>query len=235
MNKTLIKLVLSRIGYSNVVLIVNGKNSILIDTGVRRYAKKIRILFNQFGLKPTDIKLIILTHVHYDHTGNLHEISKISGANVLVHKNEFENLKKGFIPIPNGLGKYSGPISKFGKIVYPKFASPRAFVAGLVNTDEFDLQNFGIDGKVISTPGHTSGSQSVIIGKTIISGDTFVNLKNGKIFPPFCNDPKTLLKTWEKIFDLGIEDIYPGHGKKLKISTVIPEYEKWKKRLELKD
>ena len=98
-----------------------------------------------------DIKLIVLTHVHYDHTGNLKKLVKYTGAKVLVHKNEFENLKKGFIQIPKGQGKYSRLISKFGNAIVPGFASPLPFTADLINEDEFDLNEYGIDGKIIST------------------------------------------------------------------------------------
>ena len=206
-----------RVGYSNSILLVNGKNSILIDTGVKGHLKRLEILFRQHNLQPSHIKLIILTHTHYDHTGNLKALVKLTGAKVLVHKNEFENLKNGFIPIPVGQGRYSSLISKIGRAVVPRFASPKPFLADIINEDEFDLKAFGIDGKIISTPGHTSGSQSVLLGKTLISGDTFINLKNGKIFPPFCNEPKTLLETWQKLFDMGIEEIYPGHGPKFKV------------------
>lgn len=223
-----------RVGYSNSVLIVNGTNSILVDTGVKGNIKRFQKLFQQFELKPEDIKLIILTHIHYDHAGNLHKLAKITGAKVLVHKNEFESLKNGFIPIPTGQGKYSGFISKIGKAVYPKFASPKPFLADLINQDEFDLNPFGIEGKIISTPGHTTGSHSVLLGKTLISGDTFINIRNGRIFPPFANDPKTLLETWQKLYDLGIQEIYPGHGPKLRVVDTFPTFKKWKEKLKVR-
>lgn len=231
MNKKPFKIISRRVGYSNSILLINGNNSIIVDTGVKGHLNHFKEIFAKFNLVPNDIKLIILTHVHYDHTGNLQALKKITGAKVLVHKNEFNNLKKGFIPIPTGQGKYSSLISKFGKWVYPKYASPRPFTADLINNEEFDLIEFGIDGKVISTPGHSAGSQSVLIGNKLISGDTFVNLKNGKIFPPFANEPRLLLKTWQRLFDIGIKEIYPGHGKMLTLEDVIPEFEKWKSRL----
>lgn len=231
MRKNEPKIIPLRVGYSNAVLVVNGANSILVDTGVRGFSMKIKMLFRQYQLKPADIKLIVLTHTHYDHTGNLRELKKYTGAPVLVHQNEFENLKNGFTPVPKGHGKYSRLISEFGRAVFPKYASPRPFVADLVNTGEFDLNEFGLDAKIISTPGHTNGSQSIVIGKSLIAGDAFINLKNGKIFPPFVNEPGILLQTWQRIFELGIEEIYPGHGPAFHPGKAFPDFEKWKKRL----
>ena len=226
-----IKIISARVGFSNSVLIVNGSNSIIIDTGVRGNLHHFKTLFKQFRLNAGDIKLIILTHTHYDHTGNLKPLAELTGAKVLVHKNEFENLKNGFIPIPKGLGNYTRFISNIGRIVYPKYASPKPFVADLINENVFELAEFGVDGKILSTPGHTAGSQSVIIGKKLISGDTFIHMPNGVIFPHFCDDPKTLLATWQKLFDLGIEEIYPGHGKPFAVEKALMEFERWKKKI----
>jgi len=226
-----LKIVPIKIGFSNSILIANGSKSILIDTGVKGHLQQFKILFRKYNLSPTDIKLIVLTHTHYDHTGNLMGLVKLTGAKVLVHKNEFENLKNGFTPIPKGISLRTRIISNLGKFIYPKYASSKPFVADLVNEGMFDLKDFGVDGKIISTPGHTLGSQAVLLGKKLISGDTFINLKNGTIFPHFADNPKMLLETWQHLFDLGIKEIYPGHGRKMKVEKVFPEFEKWKMKI----
>ena len=70
-----------------------------------------------------------------------------------------------------------------------------------------------------------------MIDNTLIAGDTFLNMKNGKIFPPFANDPETLLKTWQKLFNMDIEFVYPGHGPKFKIEKAYTDFKKWSGKL----
>lgn len=171
------RIITKRIGYSNVILLKNGGNSILIDTGVRGHFNQLRILFRQADLQPEDVKLIVLTHTHFDHAGNLPALKKWTGAQVLVHHLEAENLKKGYTPVPPGMGRYSSIISKIGSLFFPKFASPKPFIPDIVNHNTFELNDWGIDGKIIHTPGHTQGSQSLLTGKILISGDTFINIK----------------------------------------------------------
>jgi len=225
------RIIQKRVGYSNSTLIVNGINSILVDTGVKGHLKMFKKMFNQFGLKPADIKLIILTHTHYDHTGNLYPLVELTGAKVLVHKNEFQNLKNGFTPIPKGQGFLTGIITRVGRAVLPGFASPKAFTADLVNEGEFDLNEFGLNAKVISTPGHSEGSQSVLIDDKLISGDVFINLRNGIIFPHFANEPVLLLKTWKSLYNRGVKVIFPGHGPVMKVEKTFSAFEHWKKKL----
>ncbi|HZH73990.1 MAG TPA: MBL fold metallo-hydrolase [Mariniphaga sp.] len=226
--------VVRRIGYSNVSLIVNGKRSILVDTGVKGNLKKILRMFENYKLDPQDICLIILTHTHYDHTGNLKELKRLTGAPVLVHEMEYEYLKKGFMPIPNGQRIFMKLISMLGKLFVPWFASPEPFNADLVNKGEYDLTPYGFSGKVIHTPGHSIGSQSVLLGNKVIAGDCFMNMAYGVVFPHFAEKPTILLESWRKLFDLGIEEIIPGHGKLLKVDKAKRVFEKWKNKLNCK-
>ena len=223
-------IITTKIGYSNSILLLNGANSVLIDTGIKGYLQQFKDLFKQHNLHPTDIKLIVLTHTHYDHTGNLNELVKLTGAKVLVHKNEFENLKTGFTAIPSGTRFYTKAVVFLGRKLKPRHASPVPFTADFINTTRYSLANFGIDGEVIHTPGHTAGSQSVLIGKTLIAGDTFFNVREKIIFPPFANNPQQVLKTWQDLFEMGIDEIIPAHGKKFSAEKAIVEFKIWKQK-----
>lgn len=220
-----------RIGYSNSILILNGENSVLVDTGTKNHGEIILQKIINYGLKPTDIKLIILTHTHFDHVANAHFLKKKTGAKVVVHENEKESLARGFTAIPKGTLPFTRISSWLGRNMVPFIGKYKAVNADIVVNEKLDLSPWNIDGYVMYTPGHTSGSVSVILGKKALTGDAFFNRGYNIIFPPFANSPETLLKTWQKLFDLGIEEIIPGHGKKFKVDKAFPDFEKWKKKL----
>lgn len=79
-------------GGANVYLIVNGDQSMLVDAGNKQAASNILDELHQSGLEPEDVKLIILTHTHYDHVGGLKELQDLTHAKILVHEHEAESL-----------------------------------------------------------------------------------------------------------------------------------------------
>lgn len=76
---------------------------------------------------------------------------------------------------------------------------------------------FTIQGKVIHTPGHSSGSVSILLdtGEAFV-GDLAVNkfpLRLTPGLPIFAEDWPKLIESWQKLLDLGVKTVYPAHGK----------------------
>jgi glyoxylase-like metal-dependent hydrolase (beta-lactamase superfamily II) len=122
-------------------------------------------------------------------------------------------------------------MSWLGRNIFSHIGKYEPVKADIIVEDFLDLSPWNIDGKILHTPGHTNGSISVITGNTIFAGDTFFNRGLKGTFPPFANNPIILLKTWQKLFDLGIKEIYPGHGPKFNVKKAFPELEKWKRKV----
>jgi hydroxyacylglutathione hydrolase len=79
--------------------------------------------------------------------------------------------------------------------------------------NELDLNLFGVKGRVISTPGHTKGSVSVLLdtGNCIV-GD-MIGKTLGKVKPGlFCNDIEENLKSIRKLVNLNAKNLYLSHG-----------------------
>ena len=87
----------------------------------------------------------------------------------------------------------------------------------MLGDDGLSLDEYGIPGKVIHTPGHTMGSMSVLTE----NGDAFVGdlagsarymrLKPG--MPIFAENESLIKPSWKKLLDSGAKMIYPAHGK----------------------
>lgn len=224
---TSVKVVRIPVGYANVFLLINGNQSVLIDTGIKNHALSILSKIKKHGVEPSDLALIVQTHTHFDHAGNTAELKKRTGAKVVVHEKEADCLAKGYTRIPDGTNPYTGFIASLGRKVYPGLAAYRAVEADILVSDKYNLEEWGIDGYVLHTPGHTDGSQSIVLeNRLVIAGDCFFPVFPKSVFPPFGNDIPQLLKTWEQIFDLNINEIYAGHGPKFSRKRAEEYYKK---------
>ncbi|MBN1255406.1 MAG: MBL fold metallo-hydrolase [Deltaproteobacteria bacterium] len=212
---------------SNVYVVKSGGKAILIDTGMKKKEKKIIAALQRINVSPRDIKLIILTHTHYDHCGSLKALKDITKAKILVHKAEAECLKEGYCDLPKGTMWFSKAMAAIGRTLAKKMAEYDAVDPDITISRRFDLHPYGIDGYVLPTPGHTAGSISIIIDeKHAIVGDTLFHIVKHSVFPPYANDQKTLLSSWEKLLAVGCEYFYPGHGKPFMRAKFEKTYEK---------
>lgn len=157
-------------------LIQNDDTNILVDTGVgtpefcSKYHYPIRkskdqemeSVLNKLNLTPDDIDYVILTHLHFDHCGNN---GVFPHAKFFVQK---EELECAYDPLPIFYGSYEKNALLAGDT--PVWYETRnRFIAIEGDYEVMD----GI--KIISLPGHSPGSQGVIVntvaGKYAITGD----------------------------------------------------------------
>lgn len=210
--------------FVNNYLIRNGNRSVLIDTGIDISGHRILQAIQSYGLQPSDIRLIILTHAHYDHCKGAAAIKVATGADLLVHKSHEMHLRRGHCRLPRGT---SFPVEAWvtlGRIFMPWLSHFRPVEPEVVITQNFDLQYLGLEAKIIHTPGHTDGSLTVILeGKHALVGDTCVGPRGKSVYPPFADDPKTLLQSWKKLLGEGVECLYPGHGSPFGIERLMED------------
>jgi hydroxyacylglutathione hydrolase len=201
----------------NSTYLIRGKDVVMIDGGMPNKLELFKREISKLEIQPGEIKLIVLTHSHWDHCGSAREIRDLTGAKVAIHESERTYLENGGMIIPKGVnitGKITQPLffPIFKKISFPKFKPDI-----LITDKPYSLSMYGIDGDIIHTPGHTIGSISVILD----SGEAFVGCMahNGIPFrirpglPIYAQDIEEIKKCWKLLIDRGIKIIYPGHGK----------------------
>jgi metallo-beta-lactamase class B len=77
------------------VLITSDKGHVLIDGALPESAPKIAANIRALGFRVEDVKLIVNSHVHFDHAGGLAELQKMSGARVMASERAAPSLKSG--------------------------------------------------------------------------------------------------------------------------------------------
>lgn len=196
------------------LLVQNGKFG-LVDSGNRNTEMKVVKAITSRGLKIEDLQFIFLTHTHFDHAGNAATLKKMSGATIIVHQSEADFLRHGFHPIPNGSSPFYRFIVWLGRrIANKQFSAFQAVKADIVFDKHFDLEPFGFNAKIIQTPGHTSGSSTLLVDNKAFVGDTVFNLYGIK-YPLFANNQLQLLQSWQYLISLDVDYYYPAHGKRI--------------------
>jgi hydroxyacylglutathione hydrolase len=209
----------------NTCYIIKDRGAVLVDGAWPGAAKPFSRLLADSGLQPEEIRLIILTHGDFDHVGGTREIQELTGAKIVMHRNDSENLEKAIFHWPGGVTPW-GKISRafFMPFVKVKGKFEAAKVDIPLDDDGLSLEEYGISGRIIHTPGHTFGSVSVVLE----SGDVFVGCLAQNRFPfvlrpklpIYAKDLELLKKSWEKVLSMGAETIYPGHGKPFPVQMI---------------
>lgn len=211
-------------GRSNVYFIKKDDNCVMVDAGYSGLTK-IEKIANSNGIDLKKIKMLILTHTHYDHVNLLYDLNKKIYAEIVVHQAGENYLKFGQNPDPKNpslLGHFVWLLTKIGGNT--KFIP---VVPDTVIDGEFSTNKFGFDMEVLPTPGHSDDSISIIIDKKwAFVGDTVFHLFPNSLYPMFVDNKEQLKKSWKKLLDLQCEFYYPGHGKKISYDKLIKHYNK---------
>ena len=205
-----------RLGLCNAYLILGEQGAVLVDTGQAGCASLFFRHLKNKGIRPHDVKLIVITHVHFDHVGNLKVLREHCGCPVAIHAKEAPLLRHGTVVFPRGTNLFGRVASSLGRSLAPllKFASVEP---DLLVSEEPSLERYGVSGIIAPTPGHTAGSLSVLLPDgTACVGDLAANHLPGRlgpILPPFADNVAELFRSWRHLLDAGANTICPGHGR----------------------
>ena len=193
-------------GTDNCYLITDGSKAILVDTASRQYLDQVAAECDKY-----EMKLIVLTHVHFDHAENAAKLSRRYGVPVAVHRKD-EELFESFDRQPL---KSSGLVGRavLGLSLKVLRETPVERPDNLIYVREGDdLGAYGFEAKVTELPGHTLGSIGVDVErKHLIVGDALDNWirpGTGHLF----HDRDAVRKSAEKIRAMGDRTIWYGHG-----------------------
>jgi metallo-beta-lactamase class B len=128
------------------VLITSSTGHVLIDGALPESASRIVANIRSLGFRVEDVKLIVNSHVHFDHAGGIAELQKLSGARVAASPWTADVMKKGAVPRDDPQYGAIRPITRVARVETIKDGD--ALSAGAVTVTAH------------LTPGHTPGGTS---------------------------------------------------------------------------
>jgi len=200
-------------GGVNCYLLTVDAGFVLVDTGFSKNRLEVEKALESAGCKLGTLKLIVLTHGDFDHTGNCAYLREKYGAKVAMHSGDkgmvengdlFYNRKVNFII--KILGKLMLFFSRGG------LTKNERFTPDMYLEEDSDLSDFGLDARVIHFSGHSEGSIGVLTsGGDLFCGDLLENTKK-PAKNSIVSDKEAFNTSLEKLKRLEIKTAYPGHG-----------------------
>jgi ribonuclease/clavin/mitogillin len=182
------------VGYrsTNYFVLADTAPRLLVDAGWPGTLGTMQHTCKVMGIEPASIPYQLATHYHMDHAGLVQDLKRLGVRLIVI------DIQLAAIPLMRNHIKPQDNYTEIeleGNIVITEDES-RAFLASV-----------GIQGEIISTPGHSDDSVTLIVDG--------VGAFTGDLTPPMMvpQDPSNLAyQSWVKIRSKGVSTVYPAHG-----------------------
>ena len=198
-------------------LITTPEGHILINSNLEANVPMIRTSVESLGFKFTDIKILLISHAHYDHCAGSAMIKQLTGAKYLVMDGDVDVVQSG--------GKTDFQYGNDPTAQYPPAQVDRVLHDG----DEVKLGKAVL--KAHLTPGHTKGcttwtmkvNDGSKLRNVVIIGSPNVNpgyqLVESKVYPRIFED---FQKTFRVLNSLPVDYFLGAHGSYFNLETKYP-------------
>jgi glyoxylase-like metal-dependent hydrolase (beta-lactamase superfamily II) len=185
----------------------------IIDTGIPGSAATILEALAALGRGADDVKEIVLTHFHRDHTGSAAELALRTGASVLAQTADATVITGVQDPPQPDLTVLERSLAQqlFGDP--SALPGPQPEVVRVDReVDDGDLTTAG--GSFITLPGHTPGSIGLRIAQLglMFTGDSVAEYESAPILGPFNVDRLQAIEAVRKQAGLEFDVACVGHG-----------------------
>lgn len=198
--------------YMNSYLVEIKDGWVLVDTGYPFDYKRFIKAAKRNRIEFSDVRYVVLTHVHADHAGFLKKILKDTGATLVCLPAEKDRLSSG----ANEKNVY---ISRkilyiFNKIsaLLPCFQTFEPVdIAEAIDAKTQPLSEEGFTFFVLH--GHTDNDLCFQIDDKLFVGDVCMNGAGAKGYAPlWIEDNEQLVESWKQLISMDAEYIYVSHG-----------------------
>jgi glyoxylase-like metal-dependent hydrolase (beta-lactamase superfamily II) len=191
-------------------IFIDGKVPLLIDPGHLHRVPNLKERMIADGVDPEKVRVVIVTHAHPDHFG---------GAVAFKHAKTALSLEE-----EDFIEKVAAPMYARQGAEMPKYKIDFYLHDGDLTLGKHEFQ-------ILVTPGHSPGGLSVYWPryKALFPGDAIFAQSIGRVDLPG-GDVKALQRSIERLSELEVELIVPGHGPAIQgASNVLKNFEFIKK------
>jgi glyoxylase-like metal-dependent hydrolase (beta-lactamase superfamily II) len=197
--------------------VLRADGVVVVDAGAPNKVEKFLSGLKRASIEPKDVQLIVITHGHWDHIGSARDLKSATGAKIAMHEREVAWLEQSLTPHLPGVTLWGRILSIIARIFVPFVKVAQTTVDVPLGDEGLSLSDFGVPGRVLYTPGHSSGSVSVLLesGEAFV-GDIAMNtlpLRLSPGLPIFAENPSAVITSWELLLEEGARVVYPAHGK----------------------
>ena len=204
------------VGSVNVFFVDAKDGCALIDTGFPNSADRIFFALEELGRGPNDIRYIVLTHGHPDHTGSAAALKRATGAKVYAHPLDAPMIEQG-----SGFRPLTPAPGLLNRILFPILIAPKMKSVDPVGIDHHieDGQVLPIAGGMtaVHAPGHCAGQIALLWpenGGVLFAADAGANVLGlgwSIAYEDFHEGRRSLAKLAELDFQIACF----GHGRSL--------------------
>ncbi len=177
----------------------------LIDTSSESASQGILGAIAEAGRRPEDLRTIIATHYHYDHTGNVATLVERSGAQFCVHA--------GDVPYVDGGSPWMTNRPPWGFLDH---LAPKHYSLKVDRVlQDGDVLPFAGGLRVIHAPGHTPGHIALYSKerRVLFAGDSLMNTLGLRLPMYFAShDMDQARRSVRMLAELDFDIALPGHG-----------------------
>ena len=182
---------------------------VLVDCGSPNQEKKVLAAMDALGRH--DLKLIWITHAHYDHYGSAAALHAKTGAPVGVHPADAEALRAGCSDL--GVTRGIGHLFPLGLGIVNFFVPLPPVNPEVLLEDGASFTDYGIAAQVFHTPGHTPGHSSLWLEDgTLIIGDLIGQDSRVRKQTLLATDWQALEESFARMQALKPSRVYSGHS-----------------------
>ena len=182
-------------------LITSDEGHFLLDGGLPQSAPMVAENIKALGYDISDVKILLNSHAHFDHSGGLAALKKMSGAKLYASQGDRSALEGGFYLGAEDKPQYSAPPVKVDKII--------------AEGDVLRLGETSLTARL--TPGHTRGCTSwtmsarqgeekydvLFFCSISVAGNSLIPPQYEGIVQDYQNSFETM-RSWQPIYFLAI-------------------------------